>query len=154
MPRIATGGQQLETGVRFPRGVYSRVVTCVAVVKAPAVQAAGFTPPLGNRLWLLSVKLWTVNSTPAVADWYDFWILQGQGTPAGYPEIRRWEDIMPVHWVGSPPLGLREYSNDRVFTWSMNRHFAYEAIRFGVAFNTGGVSPYIECYASFEISEG
>ena len=132
----------------------SRVVTCVAVVKAPAVQARGYTPSLGNRLLLKSITLWTVNATPAIADWFDFWLLSGQGEPATFAQIRQWTDLMPVHWIGSPALGLREYSNDRVFTWTMNRFFEAETIRFGIAVNTGGLTAYLEAYASFEISEG
>ena len=154
MAKIVTRDQRIVTGVMYPRGVYSRIVGALAVVKQPAVRAYGYTAGLGNRLWLLKVRVWFLPVFTGDGDWVDFWVRFGVGKPKSYVEMSNWEDVLPINWLGAGPLGYREYGTGRVFEWTMNRLFAAEAIRFGIQLTTAGLITYEEMYATFEISEG
>ena len=154
MAKLLTTDQNIGTGVKYPISVYSRVVGALAVVKAPAVRAFGYTMPLGNRIWLKKVRVWCVPVWTGGGDWVDLWIRYGQGKPATFAALGNWEDILPIHWLGAGPLGYREFRTDRVFEWTMNRLFVAEGIRFGIQLETAGLITYEEMYATFEIAEG
>ena len=153
-PRILTSLQPLRAGVTHPASLYSRVAAALAVVKAPAVNAFGYTAALGNKLWLKKVQVWFMPVWKGGGDWVDFWVRNGTGTPATYAAMTNWEDVLPVNWLGAGPVGYRELATGKVFEWEMNRLFEGEGIRFGVQLSVAPLVTYEEMYATFQIAEG
>lgn len=154
MAEIIGGDQPLRRAVMSPASDLTRIAGALAIVKAPAVRAFGYTGSLGNTLLLKKIRVWFVPVWPASIDWIDFWIRFGIGTPATYGEISNWENILPINWLGSGPLGYRELATGRVFEWTMNRRFTAESIRFGIQIEAAPSITYEEMYITFEISEG
>lgn len=154
MAVLVNRDQRITTGVLYPRGVYSRVAGALAVVKAPDVRAFGYTAALGNRLWLLKVRVWFLPVWPNGTAWVDFWVRFGTGKPGDYASMSNWTDLLPINWLGSGPLGYRELGTGRVFEWTMNRPIVGDAIRFGIQVECAPEIIYEEMYATFEISEG
>ena len=137
-----------------PASDLTRIAGALAVVKAPAVRAFGYTSALGNTLLLKQIRIWFLPVWPAAVDWVDFWVRFGTGVPTAYGQLTVWQDILPINWLGGGPLGYRELATGQVFEWSMNRRFTAESIRFGIQLEVAGNITYEEMYATFEISEG
>lgn len=154
MPTIVNKSQHILAGVKYPASIYSRVAGALAVVKAPAVTAFGYTSSLGVNVRLKKVRAWFLPVWTGGGDWVDFWIRYGTGVPASYAALSNWSDLLPINWLGSGPVGYRELGTGRVFEWTMDRLFTADGIRFGIQLTTAGVITYEEMYVTFEISEG
>lgn len=154
MAETVVAGNINQKPVSVTREPSSRVASALATVKAPAVTGFGYTIPLGNRLRLKKIRVWFLPVWTGGGDWVDFWIRFGQGTPTTYVAMSDWENVIPLHLVGSPPQSYREFQTGRIYEWTMNRLFVGEAIRFGIQLTTAGLITYEEMYATFEIAEG
>jgi hypothetical protein len=131
----------------------TRVVGALAVIKSPVVQAFGYTSLLGNRLRLRKVRVWFMPVWTGPVDWVDFWVRFGTGIPVSYAAVRDWEDLLPINWIGSTPMGYRELGTGKVFEWTMDRLFSYDGIRFAIQVECTALITYEEMYATFEIAE-
>lgn len=154
MAKLVNKPQAIRAGVKNPNPGYSRVVSCLAFIKAPSHRSFGFTGQLGKEVRLKKVRvrfsphIWS--STESVS----FYVRHGSGVPADADAILRWENILPV-WLWEHPLATwhaQEVFNP--FEWEMDRLFVGEAHRFGIWVDVGGVVPVLSTYASFQISEG
>ncbi len=153
MAELISKGQPVRVGVMYPKSVYSRVVSCVAYIKGDP-DARGYTPVLGERVWLRGVDVWPSRDYSAVVGaGISFRILHGSGKPATAVEIREWTNILPVYW----PDGIgRDWTQGCPFfhmRWNVNRLFEGGAQRFGIWLEVSGFVPVLEFVACFEISE-
>jgi len=132
----------------------SRSVNMIAYVKAPAVNGFGFTAPMADHTWLRKIRLWFVPKWTGAGDWIDFWLRYGSGRPVSVDKLNEWEELLPVQSIEATASGFRELATGMAFEWTMLRYFHYPGLRFGIKLVTAGLINYLECYVSFEISEG
>lgn len=154
MSYIVNTRQQVRVAGLHPESEYSRVVSALAVVKAPMVRDRGYTAALGNNLRLKQIRCWFVPEWTSATAWIDFMFRWGQGTPATYADMSTWEDLMPINWLGSPTAGWRRCLFPNMLVWDMNKLFTGKAIRFGIQLEVSPEVTYVEMYTSFQISEG
>lgn len=152
MATILTSNQRLITGVMYPRGVYSRIISCCFSLAAGGGNFFSFTPGCGQMLWLLGVTVW-ITLKPGGADTaVSFNILTGFQAPASYADINTWTNILPNYYQGAVTPYLVD-TEQMCLDWSLNRHFTGQGRRFGFsAVGTNSNAGYF--IASFEISEG
>lgn len=154
MAKIVTRSQRIVTGATNPGSVYSRVVSCVAYLKVVGY-ARGYTPPLGEKLWLHGVDVWPSHDYSGVAGaMISFRILHGAGKPATAAEILSWTNILPVDWPDGIGRAWTQYQAFFHQHWDVNQLFVGAAQRFGIWLMGSGFVPLLEFVASFEISEG
>lgn len=154
MAKLTTREQAILTGVTYPSADYSRSVSCVAWLKAPGSER-GFTPPLGNRLWLRGVDVWpSMDYGGVVGAQISFRLLHGRGLPATAAEILTWTNILPVFWPDALGRPWTQYQPFHHQHWSMNQLFEGAGQRFGIWLEGSGFVPVLEFVATFEISEG
>lgn len=154
MAKLVNKAQRITTGIVYPSAGYSRVVSCIADLKAPAVQGFGHTEQVGGEVWLLGVRVWFSPHIWTSSQSVSFFILSGTGEPSSPDEIRRWENILPVMMWGRPKAPWEVMEVFHSFEWTMNRHFVGEPRRFGAFIQVAGTVPVLLMYCSFEISEG
>ena len=154
MAEIVSINQRIVTGVRYPRGVYSRVMSCMTLMDAPGNEH-GFTPPVGINVWLLGVDVWvTLDHSVVAGGVLNFRILYGAGTPATPAAMLTWENILPVYWTDGT---IQPWSQAQPFHhqhWDMNRYFEQAGQRFGFWLQGAAFVGTLRFVASFEISEG
>ncbi len=150
--KLISRDQPLVMGVYYPRGVYSRVVTIGHSLPSAADERFVCTPPLGNKLWLLGIKLWFTGSAALDTDAWWFTLRRGFARRPTQLGIWQWEDMLPVF----SPNGVgiwNGWGSPKAFEWSMNRLYEGAAQKFALIWNlTGPLMGHIQ--ASFEISEG
>ncbi len=114
----------------------------------------GFTPPVGQRLWLLGVDVWVNPESAAPAEYMSLLILSGLGEPALPGEILTWQNILPCHWPDGSVATWSLYHGRDHLSWKMNQYFEGEQRRFGFWASTSDPATYQEVRVSFQISEG
>lgn len=132
----------------------SRVVSCVAYIKAPVNQGFAYTAALGNRLLLKKVKVWFDPKDWSSTERVLFKIYHGVNVPRSYVEISQWQNVLPLLYEGNVD---RDYSRWEFFEpleWDMNMLFEGDALRFGIRMETSLSVSVLYGYASFQISEG
>lgn len=155
MAKVIVGrDQQAEMRRLHPKPAYSRVIN-LEVLVSDGLGGEGFnyTPPLGNRLWLLSVDLWFMNPTVDVTIGGFIYLRTGMAKPESAGEVAmKWASVIDdttgikpgIYWVG-----LNEH-----FHWDMMRLYEGQHRRFGVVIENFNVDQKWLCWASFQISEG
>ncbi len=140
------------TGVMYPQGVYSRVVSVgVPLGTMPGVKVQ-FVTGFGDQLWLLAVKVWATfepdKGIPQVA----FRVKTGQSDPLSQVAFIKdgWDDVIPLEMLGH---AWRAQGLEWAFSWDMNKLYTGGGRQFGLwVQDGGGVLGWI--FASFQISEG
>lgn len=151
---VVARNQQEEMARRHPKPVYSRRVCLDLKADKGSGQAdMQVTPPLGNRLWLLSIDIWFMNYTIDVVT--QGWIVISTGggkKPTAQDVVYNWDNLLPVigtkkpwfQWFGI--RGERHYSMMRFFEGTERRFGAY------IENKQNNIDWY--AHVSFEISEG
>lgn len=145
--------QQAEVRRRYPKPAYSRVVSVMLGIWPPAGLTYSVTPPLGNKIWLLSVRAWCERKAVDRGQLTYFDVYSGSGTPSRVQDVASWGNILPVSSSLADVVNWGLYDGDSGFTWSMMRHFEGSGIRFGAVAGRVG-EDYGVLFVSFEISEG
>lgn len=153
MVRLLSKSQQLVTGVMFPRGVYSRVVSCAVQALAAGPAECSYTPVVGQSVWLLGIKVTGFPAAPTGANQTTFYLLTGTTLPASAAAILEWENILPVFMGGTAGLPWVKHDGVTEMSWEMNQHFSGTGRRFGIWAQRGPVG-LDELIVSFRISEG
>lgn len=155
MAKIIVGrDQQAETLRRHPKPAYSRVVQLEMIVPI-GVGSSVFkiTPPLGERLWLLSVKLVTMSHDVDVVIGGFIYITTGTSKePTEKVVAEKWDLIIPS--TGGMKPGFTYKGIRDTFTWSMMRFYEGKPRRFGVVIENLSDLNQWWAWVSFEISEG
>ncbi|MBA7479874.1 hypothetical protein ES707_15315 [subsurface metagenome] len=150
--KLISRAQPLVMGVYYPRGVYSRVVSCHAILPAVGGLRSTYTAPLAQEVWLLGVDVWTVIEGEGVDKSINFTVRTGFGKADTWEKMLGWEQVLPVFRRENVSMWWT-FWNEGHFHWSMNQHYSGPARRFGL-YVEGITEAQAHIFASFEISEG
>lgn len=145
--------QQAEVRRRYPRLAYSRVVSCGIVDDGIAVADYATTVALGQRLWLLNVKVFW-NALGVVIDQItDFRIMTGTTAVGSAAEILTWENVLPNTMVTLEDQPWHIYDGEGCMSWDMKKLYVGLSRKFGI-WADRRQDPGLTINVSFEISEG
>lgn len=146
--------QQVEMRRRHPKPAYSRVINLTLGVPAGAGEEGwAVTPPLGNRLWLLNVKLITMSQTRANVFGGFIYISTGTSKkPDGEDIAVKWEQV--IRNYGGPKPGFYYTGFGDTYSWDMMRFFEGSGRKFGAVAQNLFPDDTWRAWISFEISEG
>lgn len=155
MAKIVVQRNQQEESRRLnPKPAYSRVIN-LEVLVSDGLGGEGFnyTPPLGNRLWLLSVDLWFMNPTLDVQIGGFIYLRTGKAKPASAGDLAmKWDSVIDDSTGIKPGMywtGLNQH-----LRWDMMKFYEGSGRRFGVMIENFNVDQKWLCWASFQVSEG
>ncbi len=153
MARIVNPSQQVIISTLFPRGVYSRVVSCVAQVVAGPGWTFAFTDTVAQNTWLLKVIARGFPAVPDAAKQTLFRIFTGTSKITTADDMLNWQEILPIRLGAATPATWTKFDGDGNFEWDMNQLFTGTGRRFGVRCQRGALG-LDELSVSFQISEG
>lgn len=153
MAKLITDGQGARTAVLRPTPGYSRVVTCqdVATIVGPSY---GVTLPVGQRCWLLGIRLWHRHGGPDTNDYTLVRFFTGTTRISSAADMLGWEEILPVVGGNDVRTDWRLYDEWPAMEWSMSTFYSGEGRRFGIHSTRSAGALADELYVSFEVSEG
>lgn len=151
---IIVGDQQAILAARHPRVSYSRGI-CLDCTATTGIGNSDFalTPSLGNKLWVLGVRL--VN-LPPVLDLMSgglFYVLIGSGRqPSASEMIASWERVILSYGGVKPAVRLQGLYCEVYFP--MMRFFEGRALRLGLVIENFSDAVVMNGLAILEVSEG
>jgi len=151
--KLLNRNQRIETGVKNPTSVYSRVVSCMATPQGLAVIDYGYTIAVGQIVRLLSVRLFFLAAVPDTTNSVGFRVVTGTTEPRSAAEIYRWDSVLPLTWQGAGLDQWIHHHGRADYCWTMNHLFVGAGRRFGLWAQCNWVG-LDQIYASFQISEG
>lgn len=153
MSPLLNMGQPARRAVLTPGGIYSRVVSCMGLAFS-GVPDWAITHPVGQRVWLLGIRLWHRHAGPTSNAYTSVRFFTGTTAIRTAAEILEWEEILPVSGYGDDLVFWRLYDEWPSMAWSMRQLFSGEGRRFGVRAVRSAAALSDEYYVSFEVSEG
>jgi hypothetical protein len=153
MAIILNTSQQQLVGGQYPQSLYSRVVTVVMSVPAGPGAVYVYTPPVGQNVWLLGVRIWFDPKTVNQAKSTLFRILSGENIPKNAAEILGWDRIFPCSGLSGKDEPMAACDGVLFYEWTMRRHWTGLGRMFGLWAERGPLG-MDEIMCSFEISEG
>lgn len=153
MAKLLNKEQRIQVGVKNPTSVYSRVVSCMATPQGLGTIDYGFTIVVGQKVRLLSVRLWFLPHVADAAKQVGFRVLTGTTTPKSAAEMLNWDTVLPLTWRGAGLDQWIHFLGRDSYVWTMDHLYTGEARRFGLwaQCNWAGLD---HIYASFEVTEG
>lgn len=155
MARIVVArNQQAEVARIHPKPVYSRVINLTIQVPAGlGEEDFAVSPPIGNRVWLLGVKMFVMNlSVDIVCSGFIYISTGTDKKVTGEMIAVQWDPV--IRNYGGPKPGFY-YSGIRdKFHWDMMRFYEGSGRRFGIVAQSLSVLEVMRIWCSFEISEG
>ena len=154
MVQVVNRSQQVATAGLNPKAAYSRnVIMQMRCRQVGPVNDFAFTAPLGNRFWLLGIKVYFMPEDLVTLIKSTFRFTTGTGIPTSHVTVRDdWEPILqearlvaqyPEYWG---PAGSMEFCMNRLYSGA-NR-------RLGCVMQWVATSVDFWAIVSFEISEG
>lgn len=154
MAKIIVGrDQQAEMRRLHPKPAYSRVVSVQLVVFEEWGDTFVVTPVVGDRVWLLGIRVWCDVKVVNIDRLSFFNIYTGSGNPQNAQDVLAWVNILPSGAQFSGPTYWQLFDGMSGFEWSMMRFFQGSSRRFGIVGSRFGID-YGMLNVSFEISEG
>ncbi len=153
MAKIINENQQIIIGTLFPRGVNSRVISCLRPVPPGPAHVFAFTERVGQSVHLLSVRVWAWPGAPDVTFQTNFRLFTGTSDITTANDMLQWDEIVPVMLGAGQPVGWTHYGGGPVFEWYMNKLYTGLGRRFGFRATHSAVGSD-QLHASFQISEG
>jgi len=150
---VVARNQQLAMAEAHPKPYYSRVVSLFMGCSQVAGLTYSVTPTIGNKVWLLGVKIWAEYKPPDRSQLSYFKVYAGSGKPNSVDDVKQWTNILPIWSTLGADVNWGLYDGDNGFDWPMMRFFEGSERRFGVVAGRQGMD-YGVLFASFEISEG
>lgn len=154
MSPIVNRSQQVYRGAVYPISAYSRVVSIELTVPDTGITYFHTTPPVGNKVWLLQVKIMVFPKSINAGQGTGVRVLAGSGHNLSLQDVLGWENVLPLYPPNNPifPWTIRDGIHS--LEWDMTRLYEGKARRFAVTgFRGMGLGPD-EIYASFQIAEG
>ncbi|MBA7716633.1 hypothetical protein ES703_125707 [subsurface metagenome] len=146
--------QQREMERRHPKPAYSRWVNLTLQVEAGAGQDDfAVTPPLGNRIWLLGVKMYIF--VPGVGNCASgFTYIRTSTDPRATAEqvATQWEPV--IRNYGGPKPGFYWSCEQAGYEWEMAQFYDGAGRRFGAVAENLSPSQNFRMWVSLKISEG
>lgn len=150
---VVPRNQQEESRRLHPKPHYSRVLS----MKLPVFQGWGATyactPPVGDRVWLLGIKVWSLNRAIDQSQVSFFRVITGTVQPKSLEDVYAWTNILPLVDEAGKSAEFLLYDGMPGFEWSIMMFFEGHGRRFGAyAARVGEDVDVLQI--SFEISEG
>lgn len=152
--KLLNTGQPVRTRVLVPGASYSRVIGVWCQVKGFGDHGWGYSPALGNRLWLRSVSVYFSPEQDQAGQQICYGICRGTRRPTSYAQVHGWEAIIPIYFPDGRVGQFTQTMASNAMSWTMNQLFEGGQIRFGAWIYGSGFVGLCEMYAFFEISEG
>lgn len=153
MAKLVNKLQALQVGVQNPTSVYSRVVLVQLFVDGGVGNSDwAVTPPLGNRVRLLSVAIWLFPTAQGAFIKTTLKIQAGSGqkfTP--YIISEQWTPVMDSSMLTK--AGLMIYCCELSMRFDMDKLYVGESQRFGMYSDNLGTTAFT-IIGAFQISEG
>jgi len=151
---IVRRDQQAEIRRRYPKPAYSRWINLtLQVAKGLGEEDLAITPPIGNRVWLLGVKLWVfVPEIGNCASGFTY-IRTGTDQKANASQVAtKWDPV--IRNYGGPKPGFYWSCEHGFWDWDMEMLYTGSGRRFGVVAENLSVTVAFRLWVSFKISEG
>ena len=151
---VVERGQQEAVRRAYPKPAYSRWVNLTLQVAAGlGEEDFAVTPPLGNRIWLLGVKMWVfVPGIGNCASGFTY-IRTGTDPRATAGQVAtQWEPI--IRNYGGPKPGFYWSCEQAEFEWDMEVLYLGTGRRFGAVSESLTEAQSYRIWVSFKISEG
>lgn len=153
MPLVLTKSQQLLAGAMYPISAYTRVVGFLLDVPADNLWHHASTHVLGQRLWLLRVKIRHIPRAVNPANYTSFEIKTGKMQAVTHADIDAWEFVIPVMAEGGTRETMRLYDGSTEYSETMSKLYTGEARRFGINVRRAGAG--VDLFqVTFLIAEG
>lgn len=153
MAKIVNESQQVRAGAVYPISVYSRIVS----VELTVAQGWGWTyvvtPIVGNRVWLLSAKVWTQVMVVNAAQGIHFNLWAGGPGDVSLADVTTWDRLMPKNDNMNMMMTWSITDGSLGFEWDLSRLFVGESRRFAMTGTRIGPDAAL-LQASFQIAEG
>jgi len=153
MAEIINRSQQVRTGAVYPISAYSRVISCSITDDAVVGDDYAVTEVVGQRLWLLNVKVfWNALGT-VINQITDFRIMTGKTDVTHVSHILGWENILKNYRPIQIEVPWQLYDGEGCLSWDMSILYTGTTRRFGIWANRRQ-DPGLRLTAAFQISEG
>ncbi|MBA7574954.1 hypothetical protein ES708_16770 [subsurface metagenome] len=146
--------QQEEVRRRYPKPAYSRWLNLtLQVAKGLGEEDFAVTPPIGNKVWLLGVKMWVfVPGIGTCASGFTY-IRTGVDPRASAEQVAvQWEPI--IRNYGGPKPGFYWSCEQALFEWDMEMLYIGSGRRFGAVSENLSDTQNYRIWVSFKVSEG
>jgi len=151
---IVRRDQQAEIRRLYPKPAYSRWINLTVQVAAGIGEDDfAVTPPVGNRIWLLAVKMWVF--VPGVGNCASGFTYIRTGTDQRVTSemiATQWEPV--IRNYGGPKPGFYWSCEQAAFDWDMDVLYLGSGRRFGVVAENLSAAQNFRIWVSFKISEG
>lgn len=153
MAKLVNKVQPIVQGVKNPKAVYSRQVLVQLFVEGGVGNSDwGVTPPLGNRVRLLSVDVWLQPTTQGGFIECTLKVQTGAGKKfSAYQISEQWAPVMDSSMLLK--VGLMIYCCGITMRFDMDKLYTGESQRFGLFSQNNGNVAYT-VIGAFQISEG
>ncbi|MBA7609962.1 hypothetical protein ES703_17165 [subsurface metagenome] len=151
---VVSRDQQAEVRRLYPKPAYSRVINLtLQVEKGLGEEDFAVTPPIGNRVWLLGVKMWVfVPGIGTCASGFTY-IRTGTDPKVNAGQVAtQWEPI--IRNYGGPKPGFYWSCEYAFFEWDMEILYIGSGRRFGAVSENLSATQNYRIWVSFQISEG
>ncbi len=152
--KLLTKDQRLVVGVTKPRSSYSRTIGVWSQIKGIDEVGWGYTPPLGQTIWLLDVRVYFSPDRTAEGDQINFGIHVGHTKPKDADELKAWDPVIPIYMPDGRLTYFVQTQKSESMSWPMQRLFTGNEIRFGTWVSGSLTVGICEMWTFFEISEG
>ncbi|NVM23074.1 MAG: hypothetical protein HWN68_14985 [Desulfobacterales bacterium] len=151
---IVPRGQQEAVAREYPKLAYSRVINLTLQVPAGAGETDhAVTPPIGNRVWLLNVKMNFMSQTRASVFGGFVYISTGTAKEVNPAKIAgEWEPV--IKQIGGPKPAFYYTGFGESYSWDMMKFYEGHGRRFGAVAENLSADQTWRLWVSFEISEG
>ncbi len=146
MAKLLNKEQPIVAGITYPKPVYSRWVCVWSMVKGAGTTGWGFTPSLGQGLWLLGAKVYFSPEQDAANQQINYGLHFGHGKPDSAGDIQAWEPLIPVYSAIGGATYFVQTEKSGSMDWDMGRLFAGKEIRFGTWINGSAMVVLCEMY--------
>lgn len=152
--QIVRRNQQWDMERRHPKPAYSRVINLTLQIPAGVGnEDYAVSPPVGGRVWLLSVSLITMSQTRANAFGGFIYISTGTDKNAGPEMIAvQWQPV--IRQYGGPKPAFYYTGFGDAYSWDMMQFFEGDGRRFGAVAQNLFATETWRAWISFQISEG
>jgi len=153
MAFVVNRDQQVYTGGLAPKAAYSRIVSVRLIVSQVAGWQYVVTPVIGNKVWLLGLKVWSEQKAVDNGQLSYFEVYAGGGRDVVIADVINWERILPMVDNANILQHWQIMDGERGYDWQFQRLYVGEQRRFAlVGFRVGQDISLLQ--ASFHISEG
>lgn len=152
--QIVRRDQQRDMERRHPKPAYSRVINLTLQIPAGAGnEDYAVSPPVGGRIWLLSVSLITMSQLRDNAFGGFIYISTGTDKNAGPEMIATvWQPVIRQYGGPKPAFYYTGFGDS--YSWDMMQFYEGDGRRFGAMAQNLFAAETWRAWISFQISEG